>query len=331
MASSQLQNTQSNGRRGDLVEMTPPGVPTLFAASPPASEGYIEFLVGTIRNKNTRAAYSRALTRFSAWCAGHGIELEQLRAVHVATYIEQMLQVDGLAAATVKQALAAISVLCDHLVVRQVLPGNPASAVRAPKIVRRVGSTPVLAGEEARQLLDSFDTSSLWGLRDRALVATMVYTFARVRAALSLKVGDYEVRGRRGYLRLAEKGGKLIDAPCHHELDGYIEAWLEASGLAGQRKHALFPSIPGGKTISNKPLSAGAAWTMVQARAKAAGLERHITNHSFRATGITAYLRNGGKLEVAQYLAGHSAPSTTQLYDRRREEVAVSEVERILL
>lgn len=313
-----------------LIERTPAGVPALFAATPGASESYVEFLVASIRNANTRQAYSRALNRFSAWCARHGIELEQLRAVHVATYIEQMT-VDGLSAATVKQALAAISVLCDHLVVRQVLPGNPASAVRAPKIVRRVGSTPVLVGDEARQLIDSFDAGTLWGLRDRALVATMVYTFARVRAALALKVGDYEVRGRRGYLRLAEKGGKIIDAPCHHELDGYIEAWLEASGLAGQRKHPLFPSIPGGKSISGKALSAGAAWQMVQAKAKAAGLERHITNHSFRATGITAYLRNGGKLEVAQYLAGHADPSTTQLYDRRREEVAVSEVERILL
>lgn len=307
------------------------GVPALFAGSSQAAEGYIEFLVASIRNPNTREAYARALVRFSAWCERHGLALEQLRAVHVATYIEEMQQRDGLAAATVKQALAAISVLCDHLVVRQVLTGNPASAVRAPKIVRRVGTTPVLDGVEARQLLTQFDASTLWGLRNRALVATMIYTFARVRAALLLKVGDYEVRGRRGYLRLQEKGGKLIDAPCHHELDGYLEEWLEVSGLAGKRKHALFPSIPGGKTIIDRPLSAVTAWSMVQAKAKAAGLGRHITNHSFRATGITAYLRNGGKLEVAQYLAGHADPSTTQLYDRRKEDVAVSEVERILL
>lgn len=126
----------------------------------------------------------------------------------------------------------------------------------------------------------------------------MVYTFARVNAALLLKVGDYEVRGRRGYLRLQEKGGKLIDAPCHHELDGYIGSWLEASGLAGKR--ALFPSIPGGENIVDKPMAAA------QAKAKAAGLERRITNHSFRATGITAYSKNGGPLEVAQYLAGHA-------------------------
>lgn len=324
---SELPLLNIHGTGSDLAGLA--GVPALLNQSAPAREAYVEWLVASLRNANTRAAYARALERFSTWCTRLGLPLEQLRAVHVATYIEQMQHRDGLSPATVKQHLAAISVLCDHLVVRQVLAGNPASAVRAPRLVRRNGSTPVLVGDEARQLLDHFDCTTLWGLRDRALVAVMIYTFARVNAALRLRVDDYEIRGRRGYLRLTEKGGKRIDAPCHHELDAHLEAWLSASGLAGQRKHPLFPVIPGGRQIGTKAMTAMTAWAMVQAKARAAGLERQITNHSFRATGITAYLRNGGRLEVAQYLAGHANPSTTQLYDRRSEEVAVSEVERI--
>lgn len=297
-----------------------------------AQDVYLEWLAATIRNPNTRTAYRRAIEKFSTWCEARlpGADLGQLSAVHIAAYIEDMSR-HGLSAGTVKQALSAIKVFCDHLVVRQVLPFNPATSVRAPRVVRRVGKTPVLVDDEARTLIDAIDTSTLWGLRNRALIATMAYTFARISAALSLKVGDYEICGRRGYLKLKEKGGKEIDAPCHHELDEAMEAWLTASGLSDQRNHPLFPAIPGGKTILNQPLNRMTTLVMVNSLAKRAGIKRHISNHTFRATGITAYLRNGGHLETAQYLAGHGSPETTKIYDRRAEAVAVSEVERIRL
>lgn len=140
-----------------------------------------------------------------------------------------------------------------------------------------------------------------------------------------------DVRGRRGYLALKEKGGKDIDAPCHHELDAALEEWLTVSGLVGQRDHYLFPVIPGGKKIINQPLTPKTCRVMVNELAGDANIRRHISNHTFRATGITAYLRNGGRLETAQYMAGHGSPDTTKIYDRRAQEVAVSEVERIRL
>ena len=139
---------------------------------------------------------------------------------------------------TVKQHLAAIRVLCDWLVVSQVLPVNPAAAVRGPKHVVTKGATPVLTPAEARKLLEHIDTGTLAGLRDRALFSVML---------------------------------------------------------------------------------------------SSAGLPPSTCCHTFRATGITAYLSNGGTLEHAQQIAGHASPKTTKLYDRTADTVTVDEIERIVI
>jgi len=108
-------------------------------------------------------------------------------------------------------------------VIGQVLPINPAHAVRGPKHSQRRGKTPVLQADEARTLIDSIDVTSLPGLRDRALIGLMVYTFARVGAAISMKIEDFFVQGRRGWVRLHEKGGKEHEMPTHHNLDRYLD------------------------------------------------------------------------------------------------------------
>ena len=115
-----------------------------------------------------------------------------------------------------KQHLAAIRMLGDWLVVNQVLPVNPAAAVRGPKHVVTKGATPVLTPAEARKLLESIDTGTLAGLRDRALLSVMLYSFARVSAVLGMRRQDYFGQGSRGWLRLHEKGGKRHDVPAHH-------------------------------------------------------------------------------------------------------------------
>jgi integrase len=167
------------------------------------------------------------------------------------------------------------------------------------------------------------------GLRDRALIALMAYTFARVGAALALKVEDYFVQGRRGWVRLHEKGGKRHEVPAHHNLDEYIEAY-RGCGPAGRPKGLLFRTVAG-KTgrLTTLPLSQADAYRMIRRRAKAAGIQTKIGNHTFRATGITAYLKNGGKLEIAQQIAAHESSRTTGLYDRRDDDVNLDEVERI--
>jgi site-specific recombinase XerD len=174
------------------------------------------------------------------------------------------------------------------------------------------------------------DTSTLVGLHDRALVAVMAFTFARVSAVIQLKVEDYYPQKKRWWLRLREKNGKVNEMPCHHHLETYMDAYLKAAGIEEDRKAPLFRAAIGrtGK-LAIRPLSRTDVWYMVRRRALHAHLETAIGCHTFRATGITGYLTNGGKLEIAQRMAGHSNAKTTGLYDRRNDDISLSEIERI--
>ena len=231
---------------------------------------------------------------------------------------------------TVKQHLAAIRALCDWLVVHQVLPVNPAAAVRGPKHVVTKGATPVLTPAEARALLDRIDTGTRVGLRDRALLSVMVYSFARVSAAVGMRRQDYFRQRTRGWLRLHEKGGKRHDVPAHHHAEEAVEAYLAAGGVE-DAKAPLFQSVDRAGGLSGRPLGRRAVLAMIKRRASAAGLPASTCCHTFRATGITAYLSNGGTLEHAQRIAGHSSPKTTKLYDRTADTVTLDEIERIVI
>ncbi len=248
--------------------------------------------------------------------------------LHVATWIE--LQTQTLAAPSVKQRLAALRHLFDWLVVGQVIPHNPASSVRGPSHTARTGKTPVLDPSEARQLLDSIDVSTHAGLRDRALIALMIFTFARIGAALAMRVEDVFTQNRRLWVRLREKGGKQHAMPCHHQLEDYLHAYLEQSGIKADPKGPRFRTIGRGTgQLSQNALPQANAHAMMRRRALAAGPKTLIGNHSMRATGITAYLKNGGTLENAAAMANHASTRTTQLYDRRRDTISLDEVERI--
>ena len=157
-----------------------------------------------------------------------------MQPLHVAAWIE--LQTREHAAPTVKQRLAALRHLFDWLVTGQVMPTNPAASVRGPRTVVRSGKTPVLDPAEARALLDSIDVTTPCGLRDRALIALMVYSFARVGAALGMKVEDVFTQNRRLWVRLHEKGGKAHAMPCHHNLEAYLHAYIDGAGIGGDPK-----------------------------------------------------------------------------------------------
>jgi site-specific recombinase XerD len=161
--------------------------------------------------------------------------------VHVAAYIEQLQ--GRLAAPTVKQHLACIRMLFDWLVTGQVVPSNPAHSVRGPRHSVSKGITPVLSSEEATALLGGMDVSTVVGLRDRAIIAVMTYSFARVSAVVRLNIEDYYPQKKRWWLRLREKNGKLNEMPCHHKLEAYLDAYIEAAGIAGDRKRPVFPQI----------------------------------------------------------------------------------------
>lgn len=307
-------------------------LPALIArASQSAETRFVEFFTANVRNPNTRRAYARAVNEFLSWCSSVGVpDLLTVAPLHVATWIE--LQTQTLAASTVKQQLAALKHLFDWLVVGQIIPYNPASSVRGPSHTARTGKTPVLDPAEARQLLDSIDVSTPAGLRDRALIGLMVFSFARIGAALSMKVEDVYTQHRRLWLRLCEKGGKQHAMPCHHLLEEYLHAYLEGTGIKDDLKGPLFRTIQRGTgQLSITALPQANAHAMVRRRALAAGLKTLIGNHTFRATGITAYLKNGGTLENAAAMANHASTRTTQLYDQRRDAISLDEVERVHL
>lgn len=315
-----------------FLSVAPAGnLPALFAPDAQASRRFIEFFTANIRNPNTRRAYARAATEFANWCERQNLrELRDIEPVHVAAYVEGLQE--RLAAPSVKLHLAGIRMLFDWLVVGHVLVINPASPVRGPKHNVKKGKTPVLTAEDARALLDSIDPSSPIGLRDRALIALMVYTFARVGAALKMRIEDVYVQGRRTWVRLHEKGGKRHEMPCHHNLETYLQAYIEGGGLVGEAKGYLFRTARGRTgRLSTEPMGQPDAYRMITRRARAAGIWTRIGNHSFRATGITEYLKNGGKLEIAQAMAAHESARTTGLYDRRDDLVSLDEVERIVI
>lgn len=292
-----------------------------------ASRRFIEFFTANIRNKNTRMAYMRGLGPFLGWCEKRGLTLGDIQPVHIAAYVEQH---PG-SKPTVKQHLAAIRMLFDWLVVGQVVSVNPAASVRGPKYVVRRGKTPVLRAEQARQLLDSIDTGTVSGLRDRALIGVMVYSFARVSAVIGMKVEDYYQNGKRWWIRLHEKGGKRHEVPAHHNAEAYLDAYLQAARIAGQKKSPLFRTINRHRQLTESPMYRADVLRMIKRRAEVAGLPASTCCHTFRATGITAYLENGGTIENAQAIAAHESPRTTKLYDRTSDEITLDEVERILI
>ena len=327
----------------ELILSPPVFQVTLFTPTPKAQKRVLEFFTAQINNDHTRKAYMNAARRFAAWCRQCGIgELAGVQPFHVAAFVKHLQ--GEFSPPTVKQHLAALRMLFDWLVTGHVMDVNPVHSVRGPKYVVKKGKTPVLTADEARELLDHIEIvrntagedgeaaekPDLVGLRDRALIGVMVYTFARINAVINMKVRDYFVKGRRGWVRLHEKGGKEHELPCHHSLEQFLDDYIAVAGIAGDANGPLFRTT-GRKTGQPQAMWQQDAYRMIQRRARAAGIKTRIGNHTFRATGITTYLRNAGKLEHAQAMANHASPRTTKLYDRREERISLDEVERIAI
>jgi site-specific recombinase XerD len=307
-------------------------VPVMVAAlGDQAGWRYVEFFTANINNPHTRRAYARACARFFAWSEQRGLTLAAIRPFDLAAWVNELQENHG--APGVKQQLAAVRMLFDWLITGQVVPFNPASAVRGPKHVVNTGKTPVLDGAEWHRLIDSIPTNTVRDLRDRALIATLTYSFARITAALRMKVEDLRPQGAGWQVQLHEKGGKEHAMPCHHALAEALNAYIDSAGIVEDRKGWLFRTSPGhsATVLTEQPMNQADAWRMIRRRAAAAGVHAPIGNHTFRATGITAYLGNGGALEHAQSMAAHESPRTTKLYDRTKERLTQDEVERIKL
>lgn len=327
---------------------------TVFASQSATIDALRNFFEGHLRCANTRRAYERSAAHFFSYAhAELGItSLDNVKPFHVSAWLDAMTA-SGLSAPTVKQRLAALNGLFESLLVQRIISSNPVRMVKGPSHVIGKGRTPVLTGDEVVQLLEAIDPSTLIGRRDRAMIGTMAYSFARIGAVTALKVEHVFHQKRRLWLRLREKGGKAKDVPCHHQLEAYLDDWLSTSGLRSDPAAPLFqtfdrngaratdeqdsdrecsPQLGGAmraRPLSGRPMTQAMTWEMLQRRRKAAGLDTAICNHTFRATGITAYLTNGGSIERAANIAGHASINTTKLYDRRSDDVTLDEIEKI--
>ncbi len=301
------------------------------------------FLCIEVRNPRTRQCYRRAFQRFLSWCERREVPLHRVDPIAVAAYIEGGCPGptsgpgDGvgrptLSTTSVKQHLAALRSIFDALVRAGLWERNPAASVRGPRHSRSTGLTPVLSASQMGQILEAIDTRTVLGARDRALISLMLSSFARVSAATSMNLGDYRrvPNDQQATVRLIEKNGIEHVLPLHPQARSALEFYLEIGGLIGSPETGpLFQTIDGSRRLTGRRLSRGDAWAMVKRRVRAAGIDPAISPHSFRATGITTYLQNGGTLETAQRIAAHANPKTTKLYDRRNEAIDAREIARV--
>src|SRR5690349_211892 len=230
-------------------------VPAVVAASgPEVATRFLEFFLVAVRNPNTRRAYAAAVRAFCAWLERHDApDLRAVEPVHVAAYVEQLGRTHT--KPSVALHLAAIKRLFAFLVTGGTLKRSPAVEVKGPTFSRRIGATPVTSTQEVRRLLDSLPTDSMVGLRDRALIGTLLFTAARIGAALRCRVGDYYPEGYGRMLCLQEKGGKEHRVPVHHLLVEYLETYLDAAGLREERSSPLFRSARGRTgALTERPL-----------------------------------------------------------------------------
>jgi site-specific recombinase XerC len=216
----------------------------------------------------------------------HGLTLERLSPIVVAAYVEEIGTV--LDAPSVKQHLAAIRMLFDYLVIGQVVPVNPAAAVRGPKHVVKRGKTPVLAPDQARTLLDSIDVTTIAVLRDRAIIGAMVFSFARVSALIGMNVEDYYPDAKRWWIRLHEKGSKFHEVPAYHNAEEYLDEYLAAAGIGDDRKTPLFRSLNRRRELTERQLSRREALAMIKRRVRDSPIGSAATHFGRRASPPTS-------------------------------------------
>src|SRR5438093_1998673 len=302
----------------------------LSRAGPAALFAAEEFFFGRIRNAHTRSAYRIAIRRFLVWAEARGLELVGIAPKDVGQYLDGLRQ-ENTSVATRKQHLAALRHFFDGLVMRHAILLNPALSVRGERYQVVEGKTPEITVKDARTLLASIDTSRVVGLRDRTIVAILIYTASRAGAVAALKRGSFYHAGDQWMLHFEEKGGKSREIPVRHDVTEMMFEYLDAAGLRHARKEAPLFRTAYKKTgqLTKNAMYVVDICRMVKRRLRDAGLPGVLSPHSFRVTTITDLLEQGVPLEDVQRLAGHADPRTTRLYDRRQKKITRNIVERI--
>ena len=295
------------------------GVAACFAAD--------EFFSARISNWETRRAYARSVRRFLQWCEQERLELAHVTPGLAGRFIRSLPVSDP----TKNQALAALRHFFDTLVERHAVALNPFQSVRGIKYQVLDGKTPEITISQARILVAAIDLSLPIGLRDRAMLGTLITTGCRVGAMVRLRIGDLRAQEDGRTFRFREKNGKQREIPVRGDLDDWIEEYMLAGAITEDPPEAPLwrNAFPRTGRLTTRPVTSHGVQEMLKRRLSAAGLPTHLTPHSFRVMVVTALLAQNVPVEEVQQLVGHSHPSTTQLYDRRRRRINRSIVERI--
>lgn len=265
---------------------------------------------------HTRAAYRTDVAAFMAFL---GITTtDELRQVDRGAVLawKRQLERAGAKPATIRRKLAALSSLFAHLVHHQVLRYNPCREIRRPPANRRQGTTPAFSAAEARALLDAPAADTLAGLRDRALLSVGLQAGPRRSAIVRLKVGDFYKDRGLDVLRFVWKGGHEHVLPIHPQTAQRLRDYLAAAGHGDDRDGPLLRPLRGAGGL-RRALTSKMVDVILKRYVRQLGLGGRYSAHSMRATFITRALENGASLEEVQRAAGHAAPDTTKLYDRR--------------
>ena len=293
------------------------------AAGRSAEFAWEEFFQAELANAHTRKNCLYVVQKFLAWVEGRGLELVRITPGDVGAYIQGL----ELGVPTKKLRLAVLRRFFDRLVNRHACVINPAATVKAERYAVVEGKTPQIDRDQVRALFKSIDVSNLVGLRDRAILAVLVYTAARVGAVAKLTLKSLKHDGTQYSLRFSEKGGKSREIPVRHDLEQFLREYIDAAKISDGR---LFrTAVRKTKVLTKNGMTGIDICRMMKRRLKAAGLPGHFSPHSFRVTTVTDLLEQNVPLEDVQYLAGHSDPRTTRIYDRRRRKVTRNIVERI--
>lgn len=311
-----------------------PSVPALadqpgliVAAGPAAGFAWDEFFSGHIANRHTRSAYLHAVRSFLKWAEPRVPEIAKITPGMIGLYFDKHRS----SIPTKKLHLSAIRAFFDVLVNRHIVVLNPAATVRGERYRAVEGKTPEISRDQARALLASIESKKPIDRRDKAIIATLIYTATRAGAVANLRVEDFTSDGTQYSLRFHEKGGKSRSIPVRHDLQAVLLAYLADIAWESQPADSPFFRTFAGRTgkLTTLPVRNVDVCRMVKRRLRDAGLPTNLSPHSFRVATLTDLLLQGVTLEDAQYLAGHADPRTTRLYDRRQRHVTRNTVERI--
>jgi integrase/recombinase XerD len=265
----------------------------------------------------TRRAYENAIKDFMAFT---GIvrpdEFREVTRAHVIAWRDDLVRRER-SGSTVRHRLSALASLFDYLCESNAVTHNPVKGVKRPKHDSTEGRTPALGDHQARELLEAPDGDSLRILRDKAILATLLYHALRREELCKLKVKDFSHQ-RRGvpHLKVSGKGGKTRYVPLHPAAGGLIHDYLERAGHGSDESGALFRPVSHNTKGETKAITPDGVYKIVRAYSGKLGFE--IGAHSLRATAATNALDHQADIAKVQEWLGHANIATTRIYDHRK-------------